>query len=151
MNPFAVAAFGKQRRTLDLGDGGVLTNSFCDPLVGLKGGLQFQVTPNVVIAPAIGLAFNLDENDRTSVFAEVELNRTFVGGGFVGTGLGLYDVFDGDNLAPTVLLHAGMPLTKYADERARLLFVIEGRLFLNELDNIDNNYQFWGGFRYVFR
>ena len=34
---------------------------------------------------------------------------------------------------------------------ARLLFVIEGRLFFDELDNIDNNYQFWGGLRYVFR
>jgi hypothetical protein len=26
-----------------------------------------------------------------------------------------------------------------------------GRLFLDQLDDIANNYQFWGGFRYIFR
>jgi hypothetical protein len=26
-----------------------------------------------------------------------------------------------------------------------------GRLFLNELGDIANNYQFWGGMRYIFR
>jgi len=28
--------------------------------------------------------------------------------------------------------------------------VVRG-LFLDELDNIDNNYQFWAGLRFVFR
>jgi hypothetical protein len=32
-----------------------------------------------------------------------------------------------------------------------MLFTVEGRLFFDEFDNIDNNYQFWAGLRYVFR
>ncbi len=109
------------------------------------------MTPNVVIAPSVGVGVNFDDGDRTSFFGEVEVNRIFKGGAYLGTGLGLYDFTHGDNITPSVLLHAGLPLTKYADERSRLLFVVEGRLFLDQIDSIDNNYQFWGGFRYIFR
>ena len=56
-------------------------------------------------------------------------------------------MFDDADAQPA--LHAGAPVARYPDGRARLLFVIEGRLFFDELDNIDNNYQFWGGLRYV--
>ena len=145
-----MGAFGKQRRTADAIDElGDIEQSFCDPLIGIKGGLQFQVKPNLMFAPAVGVAFNLDESSRTSVFVDAELNYTYANGGFIGTGLGVWDAFDDGTL--NLLLHGGAPVAKYPDGRARLLFVIEARLFFDELDNIDNNYQFWGGLRYVFR
>ena len=148
-----MGAFGKQRRTLEVAEiaDTSLEQSFCDPLIGIKGGVQFQVKPNLMFAPAIGVALNLDESERTAVFADAELNYTFSGGGYIGTGLGVWDLFDGDDVALNLLLHGGAPVARYPDGRARLLFVIEGRLFFDELDNIDNNYQFWGGLRYVFR
>ena len=34
-----------------------------------------------------------------------------------------------------------MPGVKYSDSRTKLLFVVESRLFFDELDNIDNNHQ----------
>jgi hypothetical protein len=149
VDPFIMGAFGKQRRTIQEGD--VVIGSFCDPLFGVKGGVQFQVTPKFMLAPAVGVAFNFDESDRTAVFADFETNYTFDNGGYIGTGIGLWDIFDGDNITPNLLVHFGVPLSKYADNRARLLFVAESRLFFDEFSDIDNNYQFWAGVRYVFR
>ena len=151
-----MGAFGKQRRTLDLGDDidvddDITVGSFCDPLLGFKGGVQFHLSPHFMLAPAAGVAFNFDESDRTAVFADLELNYTFDNGGYVGSGVGVWDLFDGDDIAPTLLLNFGAPISRYADDTAKLLFVVEGRLFFDELDNIDNNYQFWAGVRYVFR
>ena len=150
-----MGAFGKQRRTIDVDDlddlddlEGESLASFCDPLVGIKAGVEFWVTPNFVIAPAVGVAINLDESDRTGMFVDGELNYVFDGGAYIGTGLGVWDAFDDGTL--NLLLHGGVPITKYPDGRGRLLFVVEGRLFFDELDAIDNNYQFWGGLRYRF-
>ena len=156
LNPFVMGAFGKQRRTLELdvdndndaGDDLEFIDSYCDALLGLKGGVEFLLTPNVVLAPAVGVAFNLEESDRTSFFADLELNRVFNNGGYFGTGVGLWDFNHGDNVTFNLLLHGGFPLTRYPEDgRHRLLFVVEGRIFFDELDEIDNNYQFWGGLR----
>jgi hypothetical protein len=147
-SPFILGAFGKQRRALE-GDAGVALGTFCDPLLGIKGGVEFNVKPNFVIAPAAGVAINLDESDRTSIFAEAEFNRLFDGGGFVGAGIGVWDLNHSDNVVPSLLIHGGAPITRYPDNRSRLLFVGEGRFFLG--DPIDDNYQFWAGVRYVFR
>lgn len=157
-----VGAFGKQRRTLEVdadelaGSGvdpslGAGVGSFCDPLFGIKGGAEFYVKPNFVIAPSIGVAFNLDEGGRTSLFTEVEFNRLFANGGFIGAGVGLWDFNHSDNVTGDLLVHFGVPITKYADNKARLLFVVEGRMFFDEFDDVSNNYQGWAGLRYVFR
>ena len=82
-----------------------------------------------MLAPAAGVAFNFDESDRTAVFADLELNYTFDNGGYVGTGVGVWDLFDGDNITPNLLIHLGAPITRYADDKAKLLFVVESRLF----------------------
>ncbi len=144
-----MGAFGKQRRTLDLGDAGV--GSFCDPLVGFKAGVEFLVTPKFVLAPAVGVAVNLDERSRTSLFADLELNYLFGNGAYVGTGVGVWDFNHSANVAGNLLIHTGVPLIRYTDNSARLLVVFEGRLFFDQLDNIANNYQGWVGLRYRFR
>lgn len=149
IHPFVMGAFGKQRRTIEEDD--VVLGSFCDPILGFKGGVQFHLSPRFMLAPAAGVAFNFDESDRTAVFADLELNYTFDNGGYVGSGIGIWDLFDGDNITPNLLIHFGVPVTRYADDAARLLFIAESRLFFDEFDNIDNNYQFWAGVRYVFR
>jgi hypothetical protein len=151
--PFVMGAVGKQRRTLDFEDdlGVEGRDSFCDALIGLKGGVEFPMGEKWVFAPAIGVALNLDKGSRTSLFADAEFNYKLANGGYVGTGLGLWDFNHTDNTTLNLLFNLGLPLTKYSDGAARMLFTIEGRLFFDEFDNIDNNYQFWGGIRYVFR
>ena len=112
IDPFIMGAFGKQRRTLETDEiaDASLEQSFCDPLIGIKGGVQFQVKPNLMFAPAVGVAFNLDDSERTSVFVDAELNYTFDNGGYIGTGLGVWDVFDDGTL--NLLLHAGAPVAQ---------------------------------------
>ena len=97
------------------------------------------------------MAFNFDESDRTAVFADLELNYTFDNGGYVGSGVGIWDLFDGDNIAPTCCstsAHRSAVCRRYRPAAVRCR---ESRLFFDEFDNIDNNYQFWAGVRYVFR
>jgi hypothetical protein len=151
---FVGGYYGKQRRTteVDLPDDDIDTGvdfSFCDPIVGFKGGPTFMMGENWQVAPAFGVAFNIDENDRTAVFVEAEFNYLYDNGALIGFGGGVYDLFDGDDIAPHVLIHFGVPL--WREDVRKLLFAVEGRLFLNEIDNIEDNYQFWGGLRYQFR
>lgn len=148
LRPFAMVAFGKQRRRLLLAEG---LGSYCDPLLGAKGGVQFDVAPNLTIAPAVGIAANIDDGSRTSLFADLELTRTFANGAYVGTGFGLWDLNHGDNVTGNILMQAGTVLSQHASGLSRTLFAVEGRLFLDELSDARNNYQFWAGVRYVFR
>lgn len=149
MDPFIMGAFGKQRRTLE--DDDEVLGSFCDPLAGFKAGVQIQAAPHFMIAPAAGVAINLDEGSRTSLFGDLELNYTFDNGGYVGTGFGLWDFNHNDNLTANLMLQFGAPLTRDADGRAKLLFAFESRLFFDHFDEPSSNYQFWAGLRYVFR
>jgi hypothetical protein len=152
IDPFFQGTFGKQRRTLEEEIGGATTiGSYCDVLLGVKAGVQYMVSPRFMIAPSVGLALNFDEGSRTAVFGDVEFNRVFDNGGYIGTGIGLWDIFDGDNITLSWILGGGVPIAKHTDGKARALFVVEGRLFFDEFDNMDDNYQFWAGVRYIFR
>ncbi len=146
---FVDGTFGKQRRLLEL-EGVPTIQGYCDKLFGVKAGVDVRVGEGMWrIAPAVGVAFNLDDSDRTSIFAEVEANRWFEKG-FVGVGLGVWDFNHSDNVAPTFLFHFGREVYRAQNEN-KLLLIAEGRLFLNDLDEADNAYQFWGGLRYVIR
>jgi len=146
---FIDGTFGKQRRELEL-DGVPTIAGYCDKLFGVKAGVDVRVNDGPWrVAPAVGVAFNLDESDRTSLFGEVELNRWFEKG-FVGAGLGVWDFNHSDNIAPTFLFHFGREVYRATNDN-KLLLIGEGRLFLNDLDQVDNAYQFWGGLRYVIR
>ena len=125
-------------------------NGICAPLIGVKGGVQFQVKPNFVIAPAVGVAFNLDTGGNTSLFADLEFNYMYSNASYIGAGIGVWDFNHSDTVAPSLLVHFGIPLTRPAGPPT-LYFIGEGRLFMNKFDDIANNYQFWGGIRYVFK
>ena len=67
---------------------------------------------------------------------------------YVGTGIGVWDLFDGDHFTANWVVNFGYPMTK--DSRGnQMYFIAEGRLFFDAPDGIANNYQFWGGIRYV--
>lgn len=46
------------------------------------------------------------------------------------------------------MVHLGLPVAPNA--RFPVYFLVEGRAFLDSLDDIGNNYQFWGGVRVRF-
>lgn len=154
---FVAGFFGKERRVRELDAADVpnaaafnsLEFGQCSPLLGIKGGVDVRLSPQWRMAPALGVAFNLDEGDQSSVFAEVEFNRMFERG-YLGTGIGAWDFNHSDTVAASWLLHAGREVYRAAGDH-RLFLVAEGRLFLGDLDDIASNYQFWAGLRYVVR
>jgi hypothetical protein len=161
---FADGAFGKQRRQYELVDaaGAAVTPGFCDPEIGFKAGPIFWFNEQrASFAPALGVAFpfgdlgDLDdvgdnEYNNMSTFLEAVVNVHFKPrGAYVGTGLGWWDVFDGDNGTATWIVNFGAPVK--ATAKGDLFFIGEGRLFFDAPNGIDNNYQVWGGLRYVWR
>ena len=157
IRPFIQAAFGKQRRMLEtevvnpLIEGGTSAGvaNFCDPLFGIKGGIHIHLSPKWMLAPSVGVAFNLDEMDRTSLFADLELNYTFNNGGYIGPGISLWDFNHSDNTTLALLFGFGIPMGS-SGGRPNHFFIGEGRWFFDEFDDVENNYQFWLGYRYVF-
>jgi hypothetical protein len=148
--PFAAAYFGKERRAREEFNGGR-----CAPMFGPQLGLSIRPdgNPMLEIAPSVGVAINTRDSGNTSLFAEVELNRHFGEGrgkGYIGTGLGLWDFTHSETTSPTWLVHYGIRLSPES-ARAPIYWVGQGRLFLDELDDIDNNYQFWTGLRVRFK
>ncbi len=153
---FADGLFGKERRVRPLDDDALVGTgegefAQCTPLVGLKVGVARRFDNNWELAGAAGVALSVVRDDdklrEHALFVEAEVNR-WIGRGFVGGGVGLWDLARSDTLTPTAMVHLGLPV---ADQmRFPVYFLLEGRLFLDNADDIDNNYQFWGGVRIRF-
>ncbi len=146
---FAAGLFGKERRTREVSDN--VFESLCAPLLGVKAGAEYKVNPNFKVGPAFGAAINFEEGSYSSIFAEVEANYFATSGKtFLGAGFGVWDFNHTDYVVPSILVHAGQQIWTNAKED-KLFFVGEGRMFLGAERGIENNYQFFGGLRYVIR
>lgn len=150
--------FGKDRRTRPFDEDAVMGSSNaeftqCSPLLGVKAGVGRRFDNNWEVAGLAGIAFSLVGEDEDSVrehqlFVDVEANRYFANDVFVGVGASLWDITRGDSFTPAALIHAGLPLSGGA--RRPVFFIVEGRLFFDQIDNVRNNYQVWGGVRLRF-
>jgi hypothetical protein len=150
--PFFIDALvGKDRRVRPI-EGSELEFAQCSPLVGVKLGVAKRFQNNWELAGAIGVAFSLVNDDdkvrEHELFVDVEANKYLSNGVFLGTGLSLWDITRSDTFSPAWMVHAGVPLAKNA--KFPVYFLVEGRLFFDDLDEIENNYQFWGGVRVHF-
>lgn len=143
---------GKERRVREVSSGAtVVVDGRCATLVGGKGGVDLRLgTSNWRLAPAVGVAVNTRDTDNTSLFGDVELNYWIGDKGFLGTGVGVWDVTHSETVTGSWLLHAGRELARTSGD-VRFLLVGEGRLFFDQADDIANNYQVWAGLRVVFR
>jgi len=151
-SPFFIdALFGKDRRTRPI-ENTNLEFSQCSPLVGFKFGVAKRFKNDWELAGAAGIAFSLvnDEDKVTEheFFVDVEANKYLDNGVFLGTGLSLWDLNHSDTWTPAWMVHAGVPLSK--GTKVKTYFLVEGRLFMDHIDDIQNNYQFWGGVRLHF-
>lgn len=150
--------FGKERRLRPFDeDGDALSDADefgqCSPLLGVKLGVAKRFDNNWELAGLAGVAFSLVSEDDGKVrehqlFIDVEANRHFANDVFVGFGLSAWDITRSDTFTPAALVHVGVPLARGA--RFPVYFLVEGRLFFDGIDEIDNNYQFWGGLRVRF-
>jgi len=96
---------------------------------------------------AISLVHAKDKVNKSEVFIDGEVNK-YVGAGFVGTGISLWDITRSDTFTPAWMIHFGVPLGTHP--KHPVYFLGEGRLFFDNIDDVSNNYQFWGGVRVRF-
>jgi hypothetical protein len=153
---FFDGAVGKERRVRPVDDpvaGSAVEFGQCTPLLGLKVGVGKRFQNDWELAGTAGVAIPLTTDDdkvtETALLVEVEANKYLTNGVFVGTGLSLWDLTRSDTFTPAWLVHFGVPLNKGA--RVPIYFIGEGRLFFDNIDDVSNNYQFWGGLRVHFQ
>jgi hypothetical protein len=159
VNLFVDGAFGKERRvrpvTLAAPVAGALVadRGVCAPLLGVKFGADIPIRDSGWrIAPGAGVAINLDEGSNSALFAEAELNRWFGRKGFIGTGIGVWDITHSDTVAPVWLFQGGRQLWKGSGaDMKEAHFFVQGRMFLDKIDDLQSNYQFWAGIRFIFK
>ena len=160
LDPFFEVAFGKERRVRAITPvptvaGALKEYGYCAPLFGAKAGVDVRIAEGWRMAPSFGVAVITDTSSNSSAFAEVEINRWFGRKGFIGTGIGVWDITHSDTVAPVWLIQGGKLLwkgtPKAPGDGSELHFVVTARLFLNKMDDLSNNYQFWAGVRYIIR
>ena len=121
----------------------------CSPILGVKVGLAKRFQNDWELAGAAGVAFSLVTDDNKvrehEVLVDIEANKYLSGGSFVGTGISFWDITHSDTFSPAWMLHFGVPLGNHPKHPVH--FLGEGRLFLKQADDIQNNYQIWGGVR----
>lgn len=145
---FVGGYFGKERLTHDEdddhGDRSPFTAfSRCSPLAGFQLGVQPAIGDNAAFEAAVGVKIPFDDDAHTTLFADAAINR-MLSSGFFGGGVSFWDIGK-DSSGVGLLLQAGFDL----DKDGKWQLVGQTRVpFFNQIDSIDNNYQFWGGFRF---
>jgi hypothetical protein len=133
---------GKERLVHDSGPGS--PGGRCAGLIGAEIGVQPLIGDNVELEVAVGGKINARDSENSSIFGDLAINRV-LGGGFVGAGLSAWDLTRSNgSRAVALLVQGGFDLTK--DGKWQL--VGQARAPFNKFDDLDNNYQVWGGFRF---
>jgi hypothetical protein len=151
---FFIGGFlGKERRGEELANG--LFDADCTALLGIKAGVLPRISDNVEAELSAGLKIELgdddddieldDDEDESSVdlFIDAAINGYF-GAGFIGGGVSFWDLTEEDSRTVALLIQAGFDLSP----NRRWQLVIEGRAPFEDMDDLDNNYMFWGGIRF---
>jgi hypothetical protein len=137
---FVGAYLGKERLTHD--DDDVAAFSRCAAELGFAVGVQPKIGDNSEFEAALGVKFPFEDDAHTAIFADVAVNR-ILGKGFIGGGLSWWDIGkDSGGIGP--LVQGGVDL----DQNGKWQLVGQARALFAEFDNIDNNYQLWGGIRF---
>ena len=118
------------------------------PLVGGSAGVMFPVAKHLGLFGRVGAAFNTRETSYSSLFADVGADVLF-GRGFIGGGVGVWD-FNNSFVDQSIFFHGGVD-TPWGLGGSTVQWFVEGRLFLDMLDMIDNNYLAVTGLRMLWK
>jgi hypothetical protein len=146
--PFFAGAYGGKERLVhddasDHGNSSTFTPfARCSAEVGFALGVQPKLGEKAAFEAAVGLKVPFEDDAHTSVFVDAAVNGT-LGGGFLGAGLSWWDIGK-DSGGIGLLIQGGFDLSK--DGRWQL--VGQARAPFDQFDDLDNNYQIWGGFRF---
>jgi hypothetical protein len=146
---FVGGYFGKERLTHDEAedhdDRPVPFTEFsrCAPLAGLQIGFQPKINDTTEFEAALGVKFPFEDDAHTTLFADAAINK-LLDRGFFGGGVSWWDAGK-DSTGVGLLLQGGFDL----DQNGKWQLVGQTRVpFFNQFDDIENNYQFWGGIRF---
>lgn len=138
--PLFVGAYGgKQRLFQDNYPGGR-----CAGLIGLELGFQPMIADQTQLEIGVGPTFNTRDSGRTSMFADLAVNRV-LDKGFFGGGLSFWDLTLSDTRSVALLLQGGFDLSK----NGKWQLVGQARGPFNHFSDLSNNYQIWGGLRFA--
>jgi len=147
--------FGKERLTHDDNDevadalgaaavaAGATEFARCSPLAGLTVGILPMIGESAQLDVALGVKFAFDDDSHTALFGDAAINKV-LSKGFFGGGVSFWDIGK-DSSGVGLLLQGGVDL----DKDGKWQLVGQTRVpFFNQFDNIENNYQLWGGIRF---
>lgn len=158
---FFIGAFiGKERRTEVFQVGNLeFADSDCETILGIKGGILPRIGDRAEFELAVGGKFVLSDDDdddgelfdgdddtdfdtegENTLFIDAAIHALFGRGGFFGGGVSFWDLTDDERRTVSLLLQLG-----FGSEKVQ--FSVEARAPFEDLDDIGNNYMFWGGIR----
>lgn len=148
--PFMAGAIGAQSRTRDL--------CYCikdqtEGLVGGRGGLMYPITDRLSAFGQIGAFANTEDSKWSTLHADVGLEMKVGESGFIGGGVGVWDLNNSLYRDPTAFIHGGVDTPwKFGDGTVQ--WFIEGRKWLDENfedTEYDNDYSGLTGLRVMFK
>jgi hypothetical protein len=139
---FVAGFFGKERLVQESEDVPGFFSGHCDPQVGFKVGVLPPLGDSAELELSFGGKINTDLTENSSVFADVAING-LMGHGFFGGGVSFWDLTEEDTRSVALLIQGGFDLS----EDGVWQFVGEARAPFDQFDDLENNYQFWGGIR----
>lgn len=145
--PFFTAFLGNERRWRPGIDPNIddSENDVSSMIAGGTIGYMWPIADGAAgLFTQFGGAANFEEGSNSSLFADVGIDKMWESG-FFGGGVGIWDINNSDTRDGTIFLHGGWNLNP------KLQFYLEGRLFMDMLNMIDNNYVYMGGIRYFFK
>ncbi len=113
-------------------------------LGGVRGSFDQRFTKSAEVALALGLLYD-DGHSRELVHLDVAVDW-LTDWGFLGAGVGLWDLTHGDNRDLDLILRGGTDVGWKVRGEPVVVFA-EGRLVVEELDNVDDAYRFLAGIR----
>lgn len=108
-----------------------------DPfLVGVEGGIQFPLSDKFALFGQVGGSYNTDDSEL-STYADIGGDFLFEKG-FVGLGIGIWDIDDNGTRDNTLLIHGGGD-TPWTAGSSTVQWFAEGRIFEDATYVPDNN------------
>lgn len=126
---------------------GVIERNFPDPLLAGAGvGVLYPLNPGWDLLVQFGAGYD-EEHSHTATFADIGALKK-IGNGYFGGGVGVWDIASDDLRDGTIWLEGGLNVAKWTS--ASMQWFVNGRVFWDELDNIDDNYALSTGLRILF-
>src|SRR5262249_33753069 len=153
---FVAGFFGKERLvqeetqtvTVTNPDGSTTTTDAvvaagrCAPIAGIKAGIAPVFSEHLGAELAAGGKIDFRDTGNSSIFIDAALQGLFKSG-FIGGGVSFWDLTESDTRAAALLVQFGFDIKH--NKNVQLVF--EGRAPFDKMDDLSNNYMFWGGVR----